>query len=155
MKKQILSIILGATALISTTGTYAAEKNASGNLQADEITVKNAGEQSVNATDAVMKISAEGFIVNSQADGHAVTTAYDKKGKWVYTIEHYATDNLAKNIMDIVKEDYGNLFITSMEKIQQRNSATVFLVHAEDGTTMKTFRVANGEVDLVQGFVKG
>lgn len=129
MKKQILSIAIGLAAMIATTTTYAAEKNVSAN--------------------------ENGFIVNSQIDGHAVTTAYDKKGNWVYSIEHFSTDNLAKNVMDAVKENFGNYFIRNIEKVEQRGEQTVFVVHAEDSASMKTLKVVNGEVELVQDFVKG
>ena len=135
MKKQIVSIALGLVTMMATTATFAAEKNAS--------------------ADKKVSANEKGFIVNSQVDGHAVATAYDKKGNWVYTIERYSTDNLAKNVMDAVKENFGNYFIRSIEKVEQRGEQTVFVVHAEDSISMKTLKIVNGEVELVQDFVKG
>jgi hypothetical protein len=131
MKTQILSIALGLVMMAIGTTTYAADKN------------------------PIINSSKDGFIVNSLADGHEMTSAYDKKGKLVYTITHYPTDNLAKNIMDIVKDNYANYFISGMEKVDQPGSESVFVVHIKNHDSFKTLRVVNNEVELVQDFQKG
>ena len=61
MKKQILFTVLAAAMLTATT-SYASE---------------NKSEKSSN--------TAKGYTVHSVIDGRESTTAYDKKGKWVYT----------------------------------------------------------------------
>ena len=108
----------------------------------------------------VNKASAKSFdtkntIVTTELNGHQVTQAFNKKGNLIYTIERFSTDNLAKNIIDAVRQNYGIFFITSMEKIKQGNDTAVFIVHAQDKNSLKTFRVLNGEVELIQDFVKG
>ena len=128
MKKKIFSIALGLAAMTATTASFAAEAK----------------------TNALINST-----VTAETDGHSVTKAFNKNGKWIYTIERYSTDNLAKNIIDAVKQNFGNYFIRSMEKVEERGEEIFFVVHAEDSISMKTLKVVNDEVELVQDFVKG
>ena len=126
--KKILAIVIAVSGLTAAT---------SANASAKSIDTKN------------------NSVITTETNGHSVTQAFNKKGNLIYTIERYSTDNLAKNIIDVVRQNYGNYFITSMEKVEQGNDTPVFIVHAQDKTSLKTFRVVNGEVELVQDFVKG
>jgi hypothetical protein len=104
MKKQILSIAVGLVMMAIGTTTYAADTNPSGStkLTAREKVVKDFNSKFKSAVDPVIYSSKDGFIAKSLVDDHETTSAYDKKGNWVYTIKHYPTDNLALNIVNIV-----------------------------------------------------
>jgi hypothetical protein len=156
MKKQILSIALGLVMMAVGTTTYAADKNpVSGTkLTANEKVVKNFNRQFKNSVNPTIYTSNDGFIVQSQADGHEITSTYNKKGNWFYTITRYSADNLTKNIIDIVKGSYDNYFISGMEKVDQPGSKSVYVVHIENCNSFKTLRVSNDEVELVQDFKK-
>jgi len=93
----------------------------------------------------------KGTIVN---DGKT-TTAYDKKGNWVYTIERYSADNLPKDIFETVRNNFGSYYVSGMEKIQQPGSNTVFLVHMQNKTSVKTVKVTGNDTELVEDYIKG
>src|SRR5438045_2889490 len=93
MKKQILSIILGFVTMTL-------------------VSTAHAGTVSLSKTE-------KESLVHSMIDGRQVTTAYNKKGKWVYTITRYSADNLDKNVIDKVKTAYDNYAVTGIEKIEQ------------------------------------
>ena len=78
MKKNILTILLAAAVMLVASASYA-----SGNKTS---------------------MGAKGYTVYSVIDGRESTTAYNKKGHWVYTIQCYSTDNLDKNIVDKVRK---------------------------------------------------
>ncbi|HXL58970.1 MAG TPA: hypothetical protein VN958_22060, partial [Chitinophagaceae bacterium] len=73
MKKQILTIVLAIATILIVTTSYASDKTSSK--------------------------SGKGYIVHSVIDGRQAMTAYNKRGKWIYTIQQYSPDNLDKNII--------------------------------------------------------
>jgi len=156
MNKQILSIAFGLVLMAFTTTTYAADKTPSTKITASEKAQKNFGKQFNYPVSSTLYSASTGFIVQAQVSSHKVTSAYDKKGNWVYTIKRYPTESLAKNIIDIVKSNYDDngYFISTMEQIDQPGSKSVYIVHLENGNSFKTLRVTNGEVELVQDFQK-
>ena len=157
MKKQILSIALGLVTMAIGTTTTAADKNpvSSKKLTANEKAVKDFTKQFKNSANPTIYSSTDGFIVSADSAGNKITSAYNKKGNWVYTIERYAAENLAKDIVDIVKDSYEDYAIAGMEKIDQSGYNTVYIVHLEDSHYIKTIRVKNDEVELIQDFKKG
>ena len=131
MKKTILSIALGLIALFTVTTSFAAGK--------------------ITAADVKRYETGKGSIVVA---GN-ITSVFNQKGKFIYSISRYSADNLPKDIFDVVRKNYGQFYIAGMEKVEQRNSNDVYIVHLEDNTSIKTLRVSNGETELVQDFVKG
>lgn len=127
MKKILLSIAMGLIAMLSVFTSFAA--------------------------DAKRYTTDKGSIV---VDGNK-TSAFDQKGKWVYTIARYTSDNLPKNVFDVVRNSYDQFYISGMEKVEQPGTSTVYLVHLEDKTSIKTVKVnvKTGETELVQDFVRG
>jgi len=157
MKKQILSIALGLAIMATGTTTTAADKNpvSSKKLSANEKAVKNFIKQFTNSVNSTIYSSADGFIISTDSAGSKITSAYNKKGDWVYTIERYAADNLENDIVDIVKDNYEDYAVAGMEKIDQSGYNTIYIVHLEDIHSIKTIRVRNDEVELIQDFKKG
>ena len=129
MKKQILSIILGFITMMFVSTAYA-------------------------GTVFALK-SEKGYTVRSVVDEHEITTAYSKKGKLVYAITRYTSDNLDKNIIEKIKTAYNNYTVTGIEKVEQPGFDVVYVVHLENETSLKTVRISNDEIELVQDFVKG
>src|SRR4030095_5202153 len=93
MKTKILSIVLGIAAILTTSNSY--------------------------ATDNKSSKSKKGYVVHSVINGHQTMTAYNKRGKWVYTIQQYSLDNLDKNIVDRVRSVYYDYGVTSVQKVEQ------------------------------------
>jgi len=153
MKKQILSIALGLVTMAIGTTSYAADKTtgSSAELSINKKEIKEHGKQLGNTSSSIFS-SKEGFIVHSDVNGNQISSAYDKKGNWLYTIERHTAVSLLKNVMDIVKDSYYNYFISGMEKIDRPGHNTIYIVHVEDSNSIKTLRVSNDEVELVQDF---
>jgi hypothetical protein len=129
MKKNILTIMLTAAVMLAASTSYASENKAS--------------------------VSANGYTVHSVIDGRESTTAYNKKGNWVYTIQYYSVDNLDKNIIDKVRTDYNNYGVTAIQKVEQPGTDAVYIVTLENKTSIKTVRLVNDEVELVKDLIKG
>lgn len=128
MKKQILNIALGIAAMLVVSTSYAAAKNSTA--------------------------SDNGYTLQSVVDGHETTAAFDKNGNWVYTIHRYTPDNLDKNIITKIKDGYDKYSINGMQKIEQPGQDTVYVAYLENATTVKTIRICNDEVELVQDYSK-
>ncbi|HRH51181.1 MAG TPA: hypothetical protein PLP23_20690 [Panacibacter sp.] len=150
MKKQILTIALGLTAILFSTATFATVKNVNNN-PADE---KNNTSFKIVA-DQVKSETNSSYTVRSQVNGNDVISAYDKNGKWIYSIEYLDANNLEKGIIDIVKDGYNKYYISGMEKVTQPGFNEVYVVHIEDAVSVKTIRVSGGESELVEDFTKG
>ena len=129
MKKQILSIVLAVATMLIVTTSYAAGNPSAG--------------------------SGKGYVVHSVIDGHQSVTAYNKKGKWVYTIQQYSLDNLDKNIIDRVHTVYYDYGVTGIQKVEQPGMDVVYVVHLENAKSIKLVRLTNDEMELVQDFIKG
>src|SRR4051794_30217076 len=106
MKKNILSVVLAAIVMLVASVSYAS------------------GNKTLAA--------AKGSTVHSVIDGRESTTAYDKKGNWVYTIQYYSIDNLDKNIIDKVRTVYDNYGVIAIRKIEQPGADAVYIVNLEN-----------------------
>ena len=137
MKKKLVTVGLGLIALLTVTTSFAKSNN-------------YAHASTTLSDEKVTKLST-GTIVR---DGNAMS-AYDKKGNWVYTVARFNADNLPKDIFDIARKDYANYYVSGMEKVDRPGFETVYIVHLEDKTTLKTVRVSEGETELIEDYVKG
>src|SRR5215831_8686934 len=128
MKKNILTVLLATAVTLVASVSYASGNKAS--------------------------LTAKGYTVHSVIDGRESTTAYNKKGDWVYTIQNYSTDNLDKNIIDKVRTDYNNYGVTSIQKIEQPGKDVVYVVNLENQTSIKVVRIVNDDVELMKDLTK-
>jgi len=128
MKKQILQVVFVIATILVATTSYAS------------------GKTSVKAN--------EGYIVRSVIDGRKAMSAYNKKGKWVYTIQQYSLDNLDKNIIDRVRSIYYDYGVTAIQKVEQPGMDEVYVVHLENTKSIKLLRLTSDDMELVQDFNK-
>lgn len=126
MKTRILAFLIGAALLVAST-SYASNDRS----------------------------SKSGYVVHSVIDGRKAMTAYDKKGKWVYTIQQYSIDNLDKNIVDRVRSVYYDYGVTGIQKVEQPGMDAVYIVHIENTKTLKLIRLTSDEMEVVQDLTKG
>jgi hypothetical protein len=129
MKKQIIPVLLLAAMLLTVNTSFA-----SGNT---------------------VSKSNKGYVVHTVIDGRPSTTAYNKNGKWVYTIQQYNANNLDENIIDRVKSVYYRYDITGIQKVEQPGQDVVYVVHLEDSKSIKIVRLVNDEMELIEDLVKG
>jgi hypothetical protein len=83
-----------------------------------------------------------------------MTSVFNKKGNWVYSIVVYPPVSLDKHILDVVNNGYSadGYNITGMEKIQQPGMETVFLVYIKNNTSYKTLRVSHNDIEVMQEY---
>jgi|SRR3954468_16302716 hypothetical protein len=128
MKSRILAVLFGAALLVAST-SYASDNTSSK--------------------------SVEGYVIHSVIEGRQAMTAYNKKGKWVYTIQQYSIDNLDKNIVDRVRSVYYDYGVTAIQKVEQPGMNVVYVVHLENTKFLKIIRLTTDEMEVVQDLVKG
>src|SRR6476619_463927 len=129
MKKQILSVVFAIATMLVATTSYAS------------------GKTSVKAN--------EGYIVRSVIDGRQAMSAYNKKGKWIYTIQQYNLDNLDKNIIDRVRSVYYEYGVISIQKVEQPGMDAVYVVRLENTKSIKLVRLTSDDMEVMQDFMKG
>jgi len=128
MKSRILALLFGAALLVAST-SYASDNRSSK--------------------------STDGYVVHSVIDGRQAMSAYNKKGKWIYTIQQYNLDNLDKNIVDKVRSVYYDYGVTGIQKVEQPGMDVVYVVHLENTKSIKLVRLTNDEIEVVQDLIKG
>jgi len=129
MKKKVLSIVLTLATILVVTTSYASDKTS--------------------------EKTNKGYIVHSVIEGRQAMSAYNKKGKWVYTIQQYSPDNLDKNIIDRVRSVYYDYGVTGIQKVEQPGMDAVYVVRLENTKSIKLVRLTNDDMELVQDFNKG
>lgn len=95
-----------------------------------------------------------GFIASFTKDDVENSVAYNSKGNWVYSIKRYFEDQLPKDVRAEIKSTYYDYNITHVEEVLM-NETPIYIVHLEDAKTMKTLRMSDGEMQIVQDLVKG
>lgn len=150
MKKQILSIAFGLAMILTTATVYAENKNSI--FPPQEKAIKEFNKQFNNSILPVVYPSNGGFLLKAAADGHTITSAYNKNGNWIYTIKQYSSESLLTNIIDVVQKGYNThgYYITTMKKIDQPGNGSVYLVNMQSSTSYKTLRVSNNQVEEVE-----
>ena len=151
MKKLILTIVLVLSILTIGTVSYAATNTGSKELVQEKIE-KDFSTQF--ASTPTIASANDGYIGTAVIDGHEVSAAYNTKGNRIYSIVRYTPDNLAKDIVDVVKTKYDKYYITSMEKVEAPGFKPVFIVHLTNSNTIKTVRVVGDATELIQNFKK-
>jgi hypothetical protein len=128
MKVRILAITFAIASILVTSTTYAGNKSS---------------------------ISEKGYVVHSVIDGRKSTTAYDKKGNWVYTIQQYTIDDLDKNLKDRIRSVYYDYDVATIQKVEQPGMDVVYVVHLENEKSIKIVRLTNDEMELIQDLKRG
>jgi len=128
MKVRILAIAFAIASILVTSTTYAGNKSSR---------------------------SEKGYVVHSVIDGRKSMTAYDKKGKWVYTIQQYSIDDLDKSLKDRIRSVYYDYDVTIIQKVEQPGMDVVYVVHLENEKSIKIVRLTNDEMETIQDLIRG
>lgn len=147
MKRHILTIAIAVITLAGSSAAYAAENNNKTSTPQEKI-IKDFSKQFAQAPSVTN--TGNGFLATSVVDGRKVDVAYNKKGNRKYAVVRYSFNNLDKNIVDIVKNEYNKYFITSMEKVEQKGFEPVYIVHLVDANSIKTIKITGENSELVQ-----
>ena len=149
MKKQILTIVLGLIMITAGPTTFAATRPT-----VNQKIIKNfSGQFKLSVSPSIYSLNS-GFIVKARVDEQNITSAYDVKGNWVYTIKSYAHNSMDANVIKTILDTYENYQIKGMEEIKQQGSIPVFLVHLQNRNSVKDVIVANDQTEPVKEFKK-
>ena len=136
------------TLLLSTESTPkvdAADVNAKALKDFNKSFKNISGEQWYKVTD--------GFIASFKENEIETKVAYDQKGKWHCTVRTLDENQLPSDVRDLVKSKYYDYKILVSYEIRHDN--TVYILKIEDATTLKTLRVADGEIEIISDNSKG
>src|SRR5436190_16945906 len=115
MKSRIVSIALGLVTILVTTTSYASDNTSSKDKK--------------------------GTVIHSIVDGRNTMTAYDKRGKWIYTVQQYNMDNLDKNIVDKIRSVYYDYGVTGIQRVEQPGMKVVYVVRIENEKSLRLIRL--------------
>ena len=74
---------------------------------------------------------------------------FDKKGRHLYTIAYYGEKGLPAEVRAIVKPVYYDYAILTVEEVKV-SGRSIYFIDMEDSSTIKTVRIADGEMELVR-----
>lgn len=96
----------------------------------------------------------DGYRAKFNDKGIRYMVDYNKKGKWVSTIKSYDPSRLSNEISKAVQTaNLGYSVIWAVEITTGK--VTVYLVKIGDEKELKTIRVINGEMDVIEEYRKG
>jgi hypothetical protein len=104
----------------------------------------------------LFKLTLCGVMLTSfAAISSAQTTRefFDNKGHHLCTIAYYDERGLSSEVRSIVKPVYYDYTIKTVEEVRLPDRS-IYYIEMEDATTLKTVRVANGEMELVNSLVR-
>ena len=95
----------------------------------------------------------EGFLLAFNLDGKQHVVSYDRRGIWEYSISYGGEKNLPLDVRAMVKKAYYSYTINGIEEILVPNQ-TMYTVLLQDEYTWKKVMVSDGELRLMENFVR-
>ncbi len=91
------------------------------------------------------------FIING-----VMNTIYYNKRKWIGSLKHYSEDKMPQNIRAIIKPEYYDYSITSVDEVENidSNGIPTYIVHLEDKNNIKLVRIYDRQMDVWEKFQK-
>lgn len=174
MKKNLFAIVAGLiSALAVTNGSYAQTQddiahvspvkkyykmpkpgvgdnsNTAGINMVNEKALKNFRKQ--------YKVNYEKWILESnwivacyELDNTTCSIYYDKKGNWIGHLKVYHEDEMPKDIIKMIKQEYYDYKILSVQEVETYQSIAMptYIVVIEDEKNIKLIRVHDNEMDV-------
>jgi hypothetical protein len=114
---------------------------------------KSFSRQFKNVANADWEMTNTGAFVASFRDEKTNTKVYyNENGSYICTIKRYAESELPQSVRHMVKSNYYDYSITSVDEIQ--SEAIVYLVHIVFGNNCKTIRVTDEGMDIYEDLTK-
>ena len=95
-----------------------------------------------------------GFVVKFNKDQKRCRAVYNKSGVFLYCIRQYTETQMPRDIRKIVKSRYFDYTITLVEEIERPLQPLVYCVHMEDASTIVNVQVSDGEIEVVEDYIK-
>src|ERR1700720_4575357 len=140
MKKILINALLSGVVLVGTAGFVAAQ---------------SAADVSMNQPLSTGKPAAIAGGYFGSTDGGKVATRdfFDKKGNRMFTIAYYGEKGLPAAVRSQVKSVYYDYTIQTVEEVRLPEKK-VYLIDLRDPTSLKTVRVADGEMEVISDLVR-
>jgi hypothetical protein len=90
------------------------------------------------------------------ADDVRFRVEYDARGNWSATEKDYFESKLDRDVRKVVKSVYFDYTITSIREITTSTffSTPVYIIHIEDASSFKNIAVYEGEMSIVDQYLK-
>ena len=115
--------------------------------------IKNFSYEFSNASSVRWLTPKDGFIAYCTIDGVRNRVFYDKKGNLLHSILDYDEKKLPKDVRATVKRTYYDASIMGVNEIHIEDKV-IYLVYIKDETTLKTLRICDGEMEVINSFEK-
>ena len=102
---------------------------------------------------AAWDVSNQGSIAVFSANSIRTTVAYEKNGRWSYTIQRYHEKEMPIDIRARVKSIYYDYTILNIDEVhvpQQEN--TIYILNLQYNQHFKTVRVCGDDMDVIADF---
>ena len=108
-----------------------------------------------NATgESWLKIK-DGFTTRFTLNGVMNTIYYNTKGRWTGSLKNYREDKMPHDIRDIVKREYYDYSITSVDEVETIDSGGIptYVVHLAGENNIKLVRICERQMDVWTAFI--
>ena len=86
-----------------------------------------------------------GYMARYKQADVKVRVDYDQRGRWLYTIRYYAENRLPKDVRKLVRSNWYDYAIATIEEIERENQL-IYIVHIHEGNDWKMIQVCDGQV---------
>lgn len=104
-------------------------------------------------SDETWEVKKDGYVARFVSNSVRTLNYYDKKGRWLHRILCYDETKLPKQVRALVKLNYYDYSITSVQEINMKriNGDPVYLVYLKYNynDAFKTVRVCDGEMEEI------
>ena len=107
-----------------------------------------------NAKDISWMKVKDGSIVYFTLNDIKMKSAYRPNGSLACTIRYYGEDQLPKSVRRLVKTNYFDFDISQVIEIKHDNEF-IYIVKLQDEKSLKTVRVSNGEIQVLEEYKRG
>jgi len=98
--------------------------------------------------------NAGGYRATFRSENILYLVDYDKTGNWSGTTRIYNETKLPREIRRIVKSTYYDYAIKSVSEVTGAQKLMYF-VKIQDSVTLKTVRVMDGDMQVIEEFIRG
>ena len=92
-------------------------------------------------------------VVYFTEDNIKAKTVYNKKGNWEYTIRNYSASEISAEAKSMIKSEFSDYSIIHGVEVE-RFDKKVLLVYIQNDRRLKTARIMDGEIDIVEEYRK-
>jgi hypothetical protein len=107
-----------------------------------------------NAENISYSVSEGRMIIHCRIDGDQHLILYSKRGHWLQTIRTFNYEKLSEEIQDQVTSFFPKFKLFGVVNEIKLGGDTAYLIRIENKKSWKILRLANGELDVFESYVK-